>query len=347
MRVREEQSDELKGRVGGVSSLRGDTSVGDVAAAGFDTISNVVNISSLATRFARRRYTAVSLAASITLQLIFALVQHRNRKPKDLLLEIFFICTCLKAPWDAWKVAVGIMKQKGATVDSMTELSFDKCIELFAEGIPGVIIQASAIIADLGKGVSYTAVFSIVISAVTSGFTSSQISFDFDTDPAKRAENPDFYGYIPDGGGKRTLLFTAMTLNPAVMLLIKSMAVSLLGLTKALFLGLYFVVDIVLFLALKAARDDLIYWPPIGGWPGIIISFIIRIIGKLINDFTAIAQFRHPNEVGGAVWSFSVVVAVVMLFASLHVAKGKLGAAEMEMLWTTGFVLTGVAALTM
>ena len=52
--MREERSDELKGRIDGVSSLRGDTFVRDVAAAGFDTNSNVINTTSLATRFARR-----------------------------------------------------------------------------------------------------------------------------------------------------------------------------------------------------------------------------------------------------------------------------------------------------
>ena len=97
MRVREERSDELKGRINrwadlvkpcstlllpshaprvankvfearlaslaiarridGVSSLRGDTFVRDVAAAGFDTNSNVINTTSLATRFARRSIT--------------------------------------------------------------------------------------------------------------------------------------------------------------------------------------------------------------------------------------------------------------------------------------------------
>ena len=41
VRVCEERSDELKGRVDGISSLRGDTYVRSVAAAGFDTNSNV------------------------------------------------------------------------------------------------------------------------------------------------------------------------------------------------------------------------------------------------------------------------------------------------------------------
>lgn len=46
VRVCEEQSDELKGRVDDISSLRGDISVRNIAAAGFDTISNVATTSS-------------------------------------------------------------------------------------------------------------------------------------------------------------------------------------------------------------------------------------------------------------------------------------------------------------
>jgi hypothetical protein len=41
--VRKERSDELKGRVDGISSLRGDISVRNMAAAGIDTNSNDVN----------------------------------------------------------------------------------------------------------------------------------------------------------------------------------------------------------------------------------------------------------------------------------------------------------------
>ena len=55
VRVCEERSDELRERVYGVSSLCADTSVRNVVAAGFDTITNAINTSSLATHFAWHR----------------------------------------------------------------------------------------------------------------------------------------------------------------------------------------------------------------------------------------------------------------------------------------------------
>ena len=73
---------------------------------------------------------------------------------------------------------------------------------MFAEAIPGAIIQLSAI---LSAGVaSPAAVVSLVISALTAGFTTATISFDLDTDQVMRNSNPEFYGYIPDSIKKRT-----------------------------------------------------------------------------------------------------------------------------------------------
>ena len=77
-----------------------------------------------------------------------------------------------------------------------------KAIEMFAEAIPGTIIQLSAI---LSVGVaSSAAIVSLIISALTTGFTSATISFDMDTDQVMRKSNPEFYGYVPDSAKKRT-----------------------------------------------------------------------------------------------------------------------------------------------
>ena len=73
------------------------------------------------------------------------------------------------------------MKQeKGALMDSLTELTYSKSAELFTEGLPAVIIQVAAAIF---KGdISRIELFSLIISIVTCGFTSAQISYDFDTE---------------------------------------------------------------------------------------------------------------------------------------------------------------------
>ena len=73
---------------------------------------------------------------------------------------------------------------------------------MFAEAIPGVIIQQLAILTD-GRA-SVAAITSLTISALTTGFVSASISFDWDTDVMWRKLAPDFYGYIPNDAGKRT-----------------------------------------------------------------------------------------------------------------------------------------------
>ena len=73
---------------------------------------------------------------------------------------------------------------------------------MFAEAIPGVIIQQLAILKD-GRA-STAALTSLTISALTTGFVSASISYDWDTDMMWRKIAPIFYGYIPNDAGKRT-----------------------------------------------------------------------------------------------------------------------------------------------
>ena len=74
---------------------------------------------------------------------------------------------------------------------------------MFAEAIPGVIIQLYAIL-SAGHAPSTVAVGSLSISVLVVGFISASISFDWDTDVMWRKIAPDFYGYLPDNARKRT-----------------------------------------------------------------------------------------------------------------------------------------------
>ena len=69
--------------------------------------------------------------------------------------------------------------EKGAMVDPLTELTYSKSAELFTEGIPAVIIQVAALV--FRGGSSPMELISLTISLVVCGFTSAQISYDFDT----------------------------------------------------------------------------------------------------------------------------------------------------------------------
>lgn len=70
--------------------------------------------------------------------------------------------------------------EKGAMVDPLTELTYSKGAELFTEGLPAVLIQVAAVV--FGGGSSPMELISLVISLVVCGFTSAQISYDFDTE---------------------------------------------------------------------------------------------------------------------------------------------------------------------
>ena len=73
---------------------------------------------------------------------------------------------------------------------------------MFAEAIPGAILQLAAILSGDGAA-SSIAITSLIVSALTTGFISASISFDWDTDIQKRTANPEFYGYVPNSVAQR------------------------------------------------------------------------------------------------------------------------------------------------
>jgi hypothetical protein len=54
----------------------------------------------------------------------------------------------------------------------------------------------------------------------------------------------------------------------------------------------------LIYLGIKALRRDFIYWIPLeeGLW-NLVVSFLIRIVVKVVVDFTGCVHFRHPYEV--------------------------------------------------
>jgi hypothetical protein len=155
------------------------------------------------------------------------------------------------------------------------------------------------------------------------------LSYDFDTDPVKRKELPEFYGYVPDSGKTRTVLYICLALNSTLLLLIRSFSSALLMLRGSRYLFWYAVGDVLLFLAYKFARGDFMYWLPIDGPFGYFVSFLFRAVVKFLSDYTGVVQFRHPYELGGAYWSTNFVASVLFSFVSvIFYLKGTTGGGE-------------------
>jgi hypothetical protein len=261
-----------------------------------------------------------SLVVSIGLQMVIVWGQNRKLGLKRVLKEWFPILIGYKPAVDAYRVATGAKQEVGTAFDAVIEMTVMKMIEMFAEAIPGVIIQLMAI-ATSDKQVGTSAWLSVAVSAITTGFASATISYDWDTDPARREKSPDFYGYIPAKASKRTVVFVSMLLYTAGMLLIRCTTIVLLGLMGGRWVFLYIGADLGLYLLVKILRGDFWYWIPAGGNLEILSSIIARVIVKIIVDFTSMVQFRHPHEVGGAYWLFGFMLTMGSLPMSIYLAS--------------------------
>jgi hypothetical protein len=97
------------------------------------------------------------------------------------------------------------------------------------------LLQLAALLKDMRENdgdYSKSALGSIIVSACTTGFTAATISFDFDVNPKRRRDEPDFYGYIPDSARRRTGIFFCMIMNGALLLLLRSLSTVLFALVS-------------------------------------------------------------------------------------------------------------------
>ena len=86
-------------------------------------------------------------------------------------------------------------------------------------------------------------------------------------------------------------------------------------------LGIHYVTafictDLNFFLLVKIVRGDFLYWISIEGLIAYPLALFVRIMFKIITDFTAILQLRHHQELGGIVFSLNVLVSLACLFPS-------------------------------
>ena len=270
------------------------------------------------------------LGVSISLQFVVVYMNNMNRGARTVIMEFLPIIFGFKPALDAYRVAHGDKIGQNQAFDAKSEMAYIKGVELFAECIPGVIIQLMAIATSDRdsrgtRTTSRAAWISLFVSALSTGFVGSSISYDYDTDPLKRKQGPEFYGYVPNKARYRTLVFCSMILFSSGMLLIRCMTIVLLGLIGMRWVLLYLSLDLGLYFIFKAARQDFWYWLPVGGHMEIINSIFARVVVKGINDFTSIIQFRHPFELGGLGWTSGFVLTMASLPLAIMFYDGQGG----------------------
>jgi hypothetical protein len=193
--------------------------------------------------------------------------------------------------------------------------------EMIFEAIPGCVMQLFVLIGTLkdGKRVTTQAVLSLVVSALSTGYSSSTITFDYDTGVQRRKDEPEFYGFIPNGT-RGTVVFSCMILNSALLLLARSASAALLIHKESSYFMYYVLGDCAFFFLQKAARGDIYSFFPVDGWAGtVFFDFVAQLVWKLITDYTGLVQHRGPGVLGGSYWTGNMLLALAAPFAAVAI----------------------------
>ena len=226
----------------------------------------------------------------------------------------------MKPGMDAWKVASGADHEENAAFDPKMELMYCKAAELVSESIPATILQCTVYLSTKKARTNYQ-VFSICTGILTTTFTSTTFSFDWDVGPKQRLLAPSFYGYIPDGLKARLKVFLLMFLATIAHVTSTSVGMAMLIAVSLSSAALYALASMCVYLLYRTCRGDFHYWLPGEGKWGYVASFIPRVGVKILVDYTGIIQMRHPMEVGGLYFTLSLLQAQVasVVFAILYV----------------------------
>ena len=115
------------------------------------------------------------IVSSMMLQLLLVFVQNKG-KLWVMAKELLIVLTLMKPAVDAFRVASGHEMDELHTVDAKSELTGTKMIEMVSESIPGSLLQLYVLLKV--KNVSRATVGSVIVSAMTTGFSSASISFE-------------------------------------------------------------------------------------------------------------------------------------------------------------------------
>ena len=136
-------------------------------------------------------YMVSMITMNMFVQLLVLLTQYKKKgwkvKLKETLICVFF----LRPIVDAYRISVNLEDNMVAW-NPLAEMMVNKSIELGTESIWGCVLQIYVILTR--EHVGFGEIVSVLISTLTTGFTSATIAFYFDVDEPHRKGQPEFYG---------------------------------------------------------------------------------------------------------------------------------------------------------
>jgi hypothetical protein len=275
------------------------------------------------------------------IQIFTISIQHHKAGFWKVFIEILFILTFTKPAVDAFHVASGKEQTSEMVFDPLFELSLVKGCEMVVESIPGSIIQTYALImAPVGTR-STTAIFSLAVSMGTTAFSTSMMCYDFDASPSRRRDQPKLYGLTGDKGSQKLSCFIAMFVLSLTHITSRIFATALIASVSGALALSFLVGEMLLYLGFKIARDDFIYWVPADSNCSIYFGgMLVRVLRKILVDFTGILQERHPFEMGGLVFLANMIWSQTFPYVAKEIYYSHFQPEEFNVTLTDGSALT-------
>ena len=128
---------------------------------------------------------------------------------------------------------------------------------------------------------------SILISTMTTAFSSALVSYDMDVSVSNRKKVPEFYGYVKDTNVERSSTFLVMILLAAFHNLSRTIGTALLfSVSGRLTFGVI-LAEMVLYHLYKVGRRDYVLWVPgLEGSLKYIFAGITHSVVKVLVDYT-------------------------------------------------------------
>jgi len=170
-------------------------------------------------------------------------------------------------------------------ISPVSEMMYFKGCEVFAESIPVTVLQVNAVLTS--DKLDVVVLLAMLSSTTFVSEAVSYMTFTKDIDAESRRTGKLFYGFMPLSGIMLLLVKGSMYVMNFCQLMGKSIAVALLvqigGKTLAI---IVLICEMGVFLLLKVVRRDFRYWMSLPRGTSLFISVPMRVIMKVVTDFT-------------------------------------------------------------
>ncbi len=214
---------------------------------------------------------------------ILLLVEYKNKRKT--IIELVGTITFVKPAFNKWRVLTNENTEGHEIVPPVSEMMMFKGIELFAESIPVTVLQVNTVLtSDKLDVVMLLAILSRV-AFVSEAVTYMTFAKDIIAESSRTGKL--FYRFVPLIGIRLLLVNGSMYVMSFCQLMGKSIAIALLmqigGKTLAI---MVLSCEMGVYLLFKVVRRDFRYWEPLPRGTSLFMSVIMRVMVKIIADFT-------------------------------------------------------------